>query len=103
MSQSNRFPIALERPALQTLRHQYLAQGEGLPRQPQLEIAGLPHRVAQRGIDRQAFVRPPMLHDASALLSAYARYLNVSVQGWCLMTKHVHLLLTPHATATSAA
>ncbi|WP_417539511.1 transposase [Marinobacter sp.] len=67
-----------------------------MPRRPRLEIVGLPHHVVQRGVDRQAvfFDRECYLAYLQ-ILSGYAGHLEVSVHSWCLMTNHVHLLVTP--------
>lgn len=67
-----------------------------MPRQPRLEVTGLPHHIVQRGVDRQA-----VFYDRDCylcylhLLDAYAKQLEVNVHSWCLMTNHVHLLVTP--------
>lgn len=72
-----------------------------MPRQPRLEVVGLPHHIVQRGVDRQAvFFDRQCYLDYLHLLSAYAGDLEVRVHGWCLMTNHVHLLLTPSAPGT---
>ncbi|WP_279222718.1 transposase [Stutzerimonas kunmingensis] len=68
-----------------------------MPRQPRLEMTGLPHHVVQRGVDRQAvFFDRECYLDYLHLLHAYAGHLEVNIHSWCLMTNHVHLLLTPH-------
>lgn len=67
-----------------------------MPRRPRLEVVGLPHHIVQRGVDRQAVFFDRQCHlEYLQLLSAYAEQLEVSVHSWCLMTNHVHLLLTP--------
>ncbi len=67
-----------------------------MPRQPRLEVVGLPHHIVQRGVDRQAVFFDRQCHlEYLQLLSAYAGHLEMSVHSWCLMTNHVHLLLTP--------
>jgi len=72
-----------------------------MPRQPRLEVVGLPHHIVQRGVDRQAvFFDHQCYLEYLHLLSAYAGHLEVSVHGWCLMTNHVHLLLTPSVPGT---
>lgn len=72
-----------------------------MPRQPRLEVVGLPHHIVQRGVDRQAvFFDHHCYLEYLHLLSAYAGHLEVSVHGWCLMTNHVHLLLTPSVPGT---
>jgi len=72
-----------------------------MPRQPRLEIAGLPHHVVQRGVDRQAvFFDHQSYLTYLHLLAAYAHNFEVSVHSWCLMTNHIHLLLTPSVPGT---
>lgn len=72
-----------------------------MPRQPRLEITGLPHHIVQRGVDRQAvFFDRQCYLTYLHLLTAYAHEFEVSVHSWCLMTNHVHLLLTPSAPGT---
>lgn len=67
-----------------------------MPRKPRLEIVGLPHHIVQRGVDRQpVFFDHQCYLDYLQLLDVYARELQASVHGWCLMTNHVHLLVTP--------
>jgi len=67
-----------------------------MPRQPRLEVVGMPHHLVQRGVDRQAVFFDRQCYLAYLhLLSAYSGHLEVSVHSWCLMTNHVHLLLTP--------
>jgi putative transposase len=53
--------------------------------------------LVQRGVDRQ----PCFLSDADypgylGLLALYSRKYGCSIHAYCLMTNHVHLLLTPH-------
>lgn len=67
-----------------------------MPRQPRLELPGYPHHVVQRGVNRAT-----VYFDADcrlaylSLLRHYAGIYRVSVHAWCLMTNHVHLLVTP--------
>jgi putative transposase len=60
-------------------------------------MAGLPLHVVQRGIDRQ------QCFFSDSDYSMYLRFLgelgtrfNCSLHAYCLMTNHVHMLLTPH-------
>lgn len=69
-----------------------------MPRKPRVVVAGLPHHVTQRGVDRcpvfesdldrRTYLR--LLHDL--LTEAQVRVL-----GWCLMTNHVHLIALPES------
>lgn len=67
-----------------------------MPRQPRLEIPGLPLHIIQRGVNRTAIFLAPgdytrYLH---WLAEAFARN-NVALHAYVLMTNHVHLLATP--------
>lgn len=67
-----------------------------MPRQPRLDLPGIPQHVVQRGNDRQ----PCFFEEAD-----YQRYLQelnelalrkgCAVHAYVLMTNHVHLLMTP--------
>lgn len=74
-----------------------------MPRRPRHYLPGLPYHVVQRGNNKN-----PCFFDSDD----YALYLNlwmaivrrygVDVHAYCLMTNHIHFLLTPHsATAIS--
>ncbi len=70
-----------------------------MPRQPRLDIEGIPQHVVQRGNDRQPCFFEP---------EDYLRYLDdlreislkegCAVHAYVLMTNHVHLLITPART-----
>lgn len=76
-------------------------EGYAMPRQPRLEVVGMPHHIVQRGVDRQVVFFDHRCHlEYLHLLSVYASHLEVSVHSWCLMTNHVHLLLTPSIPGT---
>jgi putative transposase len=69
-----------------------------MPRQPRLTLPGVAMHVVQRGNDRAACFR------SAADCQAYLRSLYelgekraCAVHAYCLMTNHVHLLLTPAA------
>jgi putative transposase len=67
-----------------------------MPRQPRLDLAGIPQHIVQRGNDRQ----PCFFSEID-----YLRYLDdlreitlresCAVHAYVLMTNHVHLLMTP--------
>jgi REP element-mobilizing transposase RayT len=75
-----------------------------MPRQPRLDLPGIPQHIVQRGNDRQ----PCFFEEAD-----YLRYLQelkeLALRGHCavhayvLMTNHVHLLLTPTGSRQVAA
>jgi putative transposase len=69
-----------------------------MPRAARTVLADCPLHVVQRGINRSTC----FFSDSDYL--AYLRYLSAfstrfgcSVHAYCLMTNHVHLLVTPHA------
>jgi putative transposase len=74
-----------------------------MPRTARIVIAGCPHHVTQKGnggqdvffddADRRMFLE---------LLRQYSGRLGASVDGYCLMTNHVHLIVVP-ATVRSLA
>ena len=67
-----------------------------MPRPPRFVVPGLPHHVTQRGNYRQQ-----VFFDESdyllylRLLRLYSQRLDVTIQAFCLMPNHVHLILTP--------
>ena len=67
-------------------------------RSPRIVIPGVPHHVTQRGNNCQdVFLRP---EDRSMYLKALSRYAGkyeLDILGYCLMTNHVHLLVTPRS------
>ena len=67
-----------------------------MPRQPRFRVAGFPQHVIQRGNDRKATFHTD--YD----FRVYRRYLadaveqhRCAVHAYCLMSNHVHLLVTP--------
>jgi putative transposase len=63
-------------------------------------LANYPHHVVQRGHNRQVVFAEP--RDYERYLEALGRFtkeLGVAVHAYCLMTNHVHLLLTPREPA----
>lgn len=69
-----------------------------MPRQPRLDLPGIPQHVVQRGNDRQPcfFREEDYLRYLSELRELVLRR-NCAVHAYVLMTNHVHLLLTPSA------
>ena len=67
-----------------------------MARRGRLEVAGVPQHVIQRGNDRAPcfFVEADYLAYLHWLGQASEAY-DVAVHAYCLMTNHVHLLLTP--------
>lgn len=66
-------------------------------RQPRLLIPGYPHHIVQRGHDRNAvFVNDSDYQYYLDNLIEWKSKYDVSVYAYCLMTNHVHLILTPN-------
>ncbi len=67
-----------------------------MARHPRIVVPGVALHVCQRGNDRQACFRQD--NDRLVYLSLlrdYARQRHCAVHAYCLMTNHVHLLVTP--------
>jgi putative transposase len=67
-----------------------------MPRRSRCVVAGVPHHVTQRGVDKCVTFsteedRPTYLR----LLRANLDDAEVRLLGWCLMTNHVHLVAIP--------
>ena len=67
-----------------------------MPRAARVVIAGCPHHVVQRGNNRQDvfFVDADREVYLAQLREAVERF-GLRVEGYCLMTNHVHLVVTP--------
>ncbi len=68
-----------------------------MPRDARWVLPGIPLHIVQRGIDR----RPCFFTDSDyrtylRFLASSAQRFACSVHAYCLMTNHVHLLVTPH-------
>jgi len=69
-----------------------------MPRYPRLFLPGMPLHVVQRGHDRQpVFVRTADYRYYLENLREAKDALSIEVHAYCLMTNHVHLILTPRA------
>lgn len=67
-----------------------------MPRPKRLELPGLPMHVVQRGNNRQAVFFDNRDRQAYLeWLDECTTHYRVAVHAWCLMTNHVHLLVTP--------
>jgi len=65
-------------------------------RRPRLFVPGYPHHIVQRGHNRRpVFVETADYEYYLANLVEWKAHYEVAVYGWCLMTNHVHLLLSP--------
>lgn len=70
-----------------------------MPRRPRMYIPGYTYRVVQRGNNREAcfFDSENYLLYLDLLSESLARH-EAHLHAYVLMTNHVHLLMTPHAT-----
>jgi putative transposase len=69
-----------------------------MPRIARAVIVDYPLHVVQRGINRSdCFFRESDYLTYLEYLRRFAERFGCSVHAYCLMTNHVHLLLTPHA------
>jgi putative transposase len=74
-----------------------------MPRAARLVIPDVALHLVQRGVDRgDCFFSDAHYRDYLRLLAGYANEYGCSVHAYCLMTNHVHLLLTPHARGACA-
>lgn len=76
-----------------------------MPRQPRLELPGLPVHVTQRGVNQCAiFIDDDDRHHYRRLLREACIEHGIAIHAFVLMDNHVHLLLTPrHPGALSRA
>jgi len=67
-----------------------------MPRKPRMYIPGIPVHVVQRGNNREPcfFTDDDYHYYRQCLKKALSRY-RLQCHAYCLMTNHVHLLLTP--------
>jgi len=67
-----------------------------MPRRPRVLLPGFPLHIIQRGNNRSAcFFSEGDCQFYIDTLAALAHMHNCEVHAWCLMTNHVHILLTP--------
>jgi putative transposase len=67
-----------------------------MPRSSRVVIEGCAHHVTQRGNNRQdVFLVDDDRRVFLSLLSEAAESFSLAVDGYCLMTNHVHLVVTP--------
>jgi putative transposase len=70
-----------------------------MPRHPRFLVAGVPVHVIQRGHNRSAcFFEEADYAYYLGQLAAQGRRFGCAVHAYCLMTNHIHLLLTPETT-----
>lgn len=75
-----------------------------MPRRPRFIVAGQPHHVVQRGHNRAPvfFCEEDRLFYKECLLAAAKKY-GCTIHAYCLMTNHIHLLVTPPAAGALSA
>ncbi|MEX0740625.1 MAG: transposase [Pseudohongiella sp.] len=67
-----------------------------MPRRARHYLAGMPYHIVQRGNNRQrCFMKEADYEFYLELWRVHARFYDVHVHAFCLMTNHVHFLLTP--------
>ena len=68
-----------------------------MPRKPRMFVPGIPAHVVQRGNNRQATFFEKQDYDfyLDVLQSGLRRY-DAALHAYCLMSNHVHLLITPN-------
>ncbi len=72
-----------------------------MPRRARMYLPGLPYHVVQRGNNREAcFIEPENYAFYLGLWSDLSLRYGVAVHAYCLMTNHVHFLVTPHREAS---
>lgn len=71
-----------------------------MPRPKRFDLPGIPQHVVQRGNNRQnVFFAPESRRAYLQWLSEGAKRYGLEVHAYCLMTNHVHLLVTPRRKA----
>lgn len=67
-----------------------------MPRRARVYIPGLPYHVVQRGNNREAcFIEPENYQFYLELWQELSIRYGVAVHAYCLMTNHIHFLVTP--------
>ncbi|MDH5572422.1 MAG: transposase [Gammaproteobacteria bacterium] len=67
-----------------------------MPRRKRIYLPGLPYHIVQRGNNREAcFVEPENYQYYLELWKDCSKRYSVAVHAYCLMTNHIHFLITP--------
>ena len=67
-----------------------------MPRRKRIYLPGLPYHLVQRGNNREAcFVEPENYQYYLDLWRDCSKRYGVAVHVYCLMTNHIHFLVTP--------
>ena len=76
-----------------------------MPRRARMYLPGYPYHIVQRGNNREAcFVEPENYQCYLDLWKVNAKRYGIAVHAYCLMTNHIHFLVTPkHADSISRA
>ena len=74
-----------------------------MPRRARMYVSGIPYHVVQRGNNREAcFLEPENYRFYLELWQELSLRYGVAVHAYCLMTNHVHFLVSPqHSTSIS--
>ena len=68
-----------------------------MPRRARMYIPGLPYHVVQRGNNREpCFIEPENYLFYLELWKSLSEKYGVDVHAYCLMTNHIHFLVTPN-------
>jgi putative transposase len=67
-----------------------------MPRRKRMYLAGLPYHLVQRGNNREVcFVEPENYQYYLQLWKECSKRYRIAVHAYCLMTNHIHFLVTP--------
>lgn len=67
-----------------------------MPRRARTYLPGYPYHIVQRGNNREAcFISIPDYPFYLDLWAECANRYGISIHAWCLMTNHIHFLVTP--------
>ena len=67
-----------------------------MPRRKRMYLPGYPYHIVQRGNNREAcFVEPENYRFYLELWKERIKRYGVDVHAYCLMTNHIHFLVTP--------
>jgi putative transposase len=67
-----------------------------VPRRSRMYVPGLPYHIVQRGNNREAcFIEAENYQFYLELWKSISRRYGCAVHAWCLMTNHIHFLVTP--------
>lgn len=68
-----------------------------MPRRARHYILGQPYHIVQRGNNREpCFIEPENYQFYLGLWQELSKRFNVSIHAYCLMTNHIHFLVTPY-------